>query len=85
MTGLNEAEESRNEDLDFEEKNKWKFTKSQIVLLPVMKPFRELQVIDIFSTWHRLYYLPTLFNINFACCHIQKFIIALLSWAKNES
>ena len=30
MTGLNEAEESRNEDLDFEEKNKWKFIKSEI-------------------------------------------------------
>ena len=29
ITGLNEAEESRNEDLDFEEKNKWKFIKSQ--------------------------------------------------------
>ena len=29
MTGLNEAEESRNEDLDFEEKNKRKFIKSQ--------------------------------------------------------
>ena len=36
----------RNEDLDFEEKNKWKFIKSQIVLLPVMKLFRELQVTD---------------------------------------
>ena len=35
ITGLNEAEESRNEDLDFK-KNKWKFIKSQIVLLPVM-------------------------------------------------
>ena len=34
MTGLNEAEESRNEDLDFEEKNKWKFIKSQILLCP---------------------------------------------------
>ena len=29
ITGLKEAEESRNEDLDFEEKNKWKFIKSQ--------------------------------------------------------
>ena len=58
MTGLNEAEESRNEDLDFEEKNKWKFIKSQIVLLPVMKLFRELQVIDTFTSWHRLYDLP---------------------------
>ena len=58
MTGLNEAEESRNEDLDFEEKNKWKFVKSQIVLLPVMKLFRELQVIDTFTSKHRLYYLP---------------------------
>ena len=26
----------------------------------------------------------TLFDINFACCHIQKLKIALLSWAKNE-
>ena len=58
MTGLNEAEESRNEHLDFEEKNKWKFLKSQIVLLPVMKLFRELQVIDTFTSKHRLYYLP---------------------------
>ena len=57
MTGLNGAEESRNEDLDFEEKNKWKFIKSQIVLLPVMKHFRELQVIDTFTSRHRLYYL----------------------------
>ena len=52
MTGLNEAEESRNEDLDFEEKNKCKFIKSQIVLLPVMKLFRELQVIDTFTSRH---------------------------------
>ena len=27
----------------------------------------------------RITYPFTLFNINFACCHIQKFIIALLS------
>ena len=58
ITGLNEAEESRNKDLDFKEKNKWKFIKSQIVLLPVMKLFRELQVIDTFTSKHRLYYLP---------------------------
>ena len=58
-TGLKEAEESRNEDLDFEEKNKWKFMKSQIVLFPVMKLFRELQVIDTFTSRHRLYYLPS--------------------------
>ena len=58
MTGLNEAEESKNEDLNFEEKNKWKFIKSQIVLFPVMKLFRELQVIDTFTSRHRLYYLP---------------------------
>ena len=32
-TGLNEAKESRNKDLDFNEKNKWKFIKSQIVFL----------------------------------------------------
>ena len=57
MTGLNEAEESKNEDLNFEEKNKWKFIKSQIVLLPVMKLW-ELQVIDTFTSRHRLYYLP---------------------------
>ena len=48
ITGLNEAEESRNEDVDFKEKYKWKFIKSQIVLLPVMKLFREFEVIDIF-------------------------------------
>ena len=59
ITGLNEAEESRNEDLDFEEKNKWKFIKSQIVLLPVMKLFREPQVIDMFTGRHRLYYLSS--------------------------
>ena len=58
MTGLNEAEESRNDGLDFEKKNKWKFVKSQIVLLPVMKLFRELQVIDTFTSRHRLYDLP---------------------------
>ena len=59
MTGLNEAEESRNDDLDFEGKNKWKFIKSQIVLLPVMKLFRELlAVIDTFNSRHRLYDLP---------------------------
>ena len=52
------AEEPRNEDLDFEEKNKWKFVKSQVVLLPVMKLFRELQVIDTFASKHRLYNLP---------------------------
>ena len=28
------------------------------VLLPVMKLFRELQVIDTFTSKHRLYYLP---------------------------
>ena len=32
-TGLNGAKESMNKDLDFNEKNKWKFIKSQIVLL----------------------------------------------------
>ena len=58
MTGVNEAEESRNEDLDFEQKNKWKFIKSHIVLLPVMKLFRELQVIGTFTSRHRPYYLP---------------------------
>ena len=63
--------------------------KSEIVLLRVMKLFREFQVIDIFyQQADRLYYLEypfTLFNINFACYYIQKFIIALVSWAKNES
>ena len=58
MTGLNETEESRNEDLDFEDKNTWKFINSQIVLLPVMKFFRKLQVIDTFTSRHRLYDLP---------------------------
>ena len=48
ITGLNEAEESWNEGVDFKEKNKWKFIKSQIVLLSVMKRFREFQVIGIF-------------------------------------
>ena len=32
-TGLNEAKESMNKDLDFNEKNKWKFIKSQRVRL----------------------------------------------------
>ena len=32
-TGLNGAKESMNKDLDFNEKNKWKFIKIQIVLL----------------------------------------------------
>ena len=88
MTGLNEAEELMNEDLDFEEKNKWKFIKSQIVLLLVMKLFRELQVIEqilLPAGIDCITYPFTLFNINFACFHIQKIIIALLSWAKNES
>ena len=39
---------SRNEDVDFKEKNVRKFIKSEIVLLLVMKLFREFQVIDIF-------------------------------------
>ena len=39
---------SRNEDVDFKEKNIRKFIKSEIVLLLVMKLFREFQVIDIF-------------------------------------
>ena len=39
---------SRNEDVDFKEKNKRKFIKSEIVLLRVMKLFREFQVTDIF-------------------------------------
>ena len=58
MTGLNETEESRNEDLNFEDKNTWKFINSQIVLLPVMKFFRKLEVIDTFTSRHRLYDLP---------------------------
>ena len=91
MTALNEAEKSRNEDLDFEEKNKWKFIKSQILLCPPTPLGGEggtplYQVIDTFTSRHRMYYLPIyLFNINFACCHIQKFILAILSWANNES
>ena len=48
ITGLSEVEEARNEDIDFKEKNKWKFINTQIVLLPVMTLFREFQVIDIF-------------------------------------
>ena len=31
---------------------------SQMVLVPVMKLFRVLQVIDTFTSRHRLYYLP---------------------------
>ena len=59
MTGLNEAEESRNEDLDFEEKNKWKFIKSQIVLLENFKSLILLPAgIDCIT------YPFTLFNIN---------------------
>ena len=59
MTGLNEAEESRNEDLDFEEKNKRKFIKSQIVLLPVMKLLKNFKSLpDTFTSRHRLHDLP---------------------------
>ena len=82
ITGLSEAEESSNEDLDFK-KNKWQFMKSQIVLLPAMKLWENFKSLIFFTGRHRLDYLPIYpcFNINFACCHIQKFIIALL-WAE---
>ena len=80
MTGLNEAEESRNEDLDFEEKNKRKFIKSQIVLLPVMKLLKNFKSLILLPAGIDCMTYPfTIFNINCACCHIQKFIIALLS------
>ena len=80
MTGLNEAEESRNEDLDFEEKNKRKFIKSQIVLLPVMKLLKNFKSLILLPAGIDCMTYPfTLFKINFACCYIQKFIIALLS------
>ena len=76
ITGLNKAEESRNEDLDFEDKNKWKFIKSQIVPPPPRGGGTPLyQVIDTFTSRHHIgciTYPFTLFNINFACCNIQK-------------
>ena len=58
IAGLNEAEESRNEDVDFKEKNKWKFIKIQIVLLPVMKLWENFESLIVFTSRHRLYYLP---------------------------
>ena len=73
---------SRNEDVEFKEKNKRKFIKSEMVLLRVMPElFREFQVIDIFVPVgiDCITYPFTLFNINSACCHIQKFMIALVS------
>ena len=89
-TGLNGAKESMNKDLDFNEKNKWKFIKSQIVLLsrggeggegsiPGIKSFNFFfpAGIDCITYF-------TLFNINFASWQIQKLKMALLSWAKNE-
>ena len=73
---------SRNEDVDFKEKNKRKLIKSEIVLLRVMKLFREFQVIDIFyQQADRLYYLP-IYPFQHKFClllYIQKFIIALVS------
>ena len=78
ITGLNEAEESRNKDLDFKEKNKWKFIKSQIVLLPVMKLGENFKSLIFFlpAGIDCITYPFTLFNISFACCHRQKFIVA---------
>ena len=40
----------RNEDLDFEEKNKWKFIKSQIVLLPAMKLWENFKSLIFFTS-----------------------------------
>ena len=51
MTGLNEAEESRNEGLDFKEK----ITKS--LLLPVMKLCENFKSLILFTSRHRLYCL----------------------------
>ena len=45
---MKQKSKSRNEDVDFKAKNIRKFIKSEIVLLLVMKLFREFQVIDIF-------------------------------------
>ena len=73
---------SRNEDVEFKEKNKGKFIKSEMVLLRVMPELlREFQVIYIFVPVgiDCITYPSTLFNIHSACCHIQKFIIALVS------
>ena len=77
-----------NKDLDFNEKNKWKFIKSQIVLLSRGGGGR-----GAFPASSHLIFFPagidcityfTLFNINFASWQIQKLKMALLSWAKNE-
>ena len=73
---------SRNEDVDFKEKNKRKFIKSEIVLLRVMKLFREFQVTDIFyqqaSTvllthllFSKLICLLSYTNIYNSCCELS--------------
>ena len=85
ITGLNEEEESRNEDVEFKEKIK--VYKESDCASPCNKALREFQVIDIQlpAGIDCITYPFTLININFACCHMQKFIIVLVSWAKNES
>ena len=52
ITGLNKAEESTNEDLEFKEKNKWKFIKSHVVVLLAMKLWQNFKS-DIF--YHQYY------------------------------
>ena len=85
ITGLNEEEESRNEDVEFKEKIK--VYKESDCASPCNEALRELQVIDIQlpAGIDGITYPFTLININFACCHMQKFIKVLVSWAKNES
>ena len=48
ITGLNEAEESRNEDLDIKKKKKIKVYKESDCSSTRNEALRELQVIDIF-------------------------------------
>ena len=78
---MNEEEESRNEDVDCKEKIK--VYKESDCASPCNEALREFQVIDIQlpAGIDGITYPFTLININFACCHMQKFI-AELSRAK---
>ena len=74
---MNEEEESRNEDVDFKEKIK--VHKESDCASPCNEALREFQVIDIQlpAGIDGITYPFTLININFACCHMQKFIAEL--------
>ena len=89
ITGLNKAEESRNEDLDFEDKNKWKFIKSQIVPPPprggVLPYIKSLILLPAGITSAVLLTHLLFSTLILPVVIYKKIILALLSWAKNES